>query len=126
MLYNGLSDILLYVSSHIRFDTTLAIDIADFYVWISLRRGTSIETPCWTLSIGLPMLARAAVISPVSVSPKGGGPPLAGTLSLVAGQPGALPSMTFDYRARTRTLTAEHLLQEIASLVLAAASEDAA
>ena len=126
MLCDGPSDILLYVSSHLRFQTKLAIDLADFYVWISLRRGTSIETPGGTLSIGLPMLARGAVISPVSVSPKGGGPPLAGTLRLVAGRQGALPSMTFDYRARIRALTAEHLLQEITSLVLAAASEDAA
>ena len=126
MLCDGPSDILLHVSSHIRLETKLAIDLADFYVWISLRRGTSIETPGCTLSIGLPMLARGAVISPISVSPKGGGPPLAGTLRLVAGRTGALPSMTLDCRARTRALTAERLWQEIASLVLAAASEDAA
>ena len=126
MLCDGPSDILLYVSSHMRFETKLAIDLADFYVWISLRRGTSIETPDWTLYIGTPMLARAAVISPVSVSPKSGGPPLAGTLRLVAGPTGALPSMTFDSRTRTRAMTAEHLCLEIASLVLAATSEDAA
>lgn len=120
------------MSNRIRHELPVALDLADFYVWISLRRGSWVETSRWRLAIGLPMLARAAVISPVAVGERRGGEEVQATLSLTAGRPGLLPTMSLQYRAGSATLALESaaagqsLLAEVAELVRSQSGEHAA
>lgn len=119
------------MSNRIRCELPVALDLAGFYVWISLRRGSWVETSRWRLGIGLPMLARAAVISPVVVCERNGGEDAQATLSLTAGRPGMLPTMALQYRVRPAgamesAALGQGLLAEVADLVRSQSGEHAA
>ena len=110
------------MSFGLRSGINVSFDLAEFYVWISLRRHSSLETSRGEVALGLPLLGRAAVLTPLCVIAPDG-TRFRGMLTFLPGRRGALPSMTFELRGQTAMAErelgplADALLAEIAAAV---------